>query len=418
MKFFEVVGLSRKTLSALFILKILFGLAVWYVYTFYYTKRWQNDVFKFFDDGAIMYSAIHQHPMHYFQMVLGINTDAIYLEPYYKQMANWYKPWAAATYHNNRIIIQFNALVHLFSFGYYNVHTVFMCFLSFIGLTAIYKTLVVFVQDKKMELTVAVFLIPSVLFWGSGVLKEGITLFSLGILVYFFSLFVFTEKTINYFVWIVFSALILAFTKVYVFVALLPSLIALGLIKGFNIKRVFLTFLSIHLICFLVTVNLYRVKPEWDILKVLQHKQWTLVALAENGNAGSLISTPSLKSNTLSFIKNSPVGIVNTLFRPTILESKTIFMLVSSLENLLLFFLMLITLFFFKKPDKEILPMFYTSMFFVVVLALLIGIVNPVLGSIVRFRIPLLPFFAYIFIVLLNKQKLLKKLPFLGTILK
>src|ERR1019366_2576467 len=65
------------------------------------------DVFKFYDDAAIMFSAIHHHPMHYVQMVLGINTDASYLTPYYKQMWNWYKPWAAATYHNNRIIIQF-----------------------------------------------------------------------------------------------------------------------------------------------------------------------------------------------------------------------------------------------------------------------------------------------------------------------
>jgi hypothetical protein len=416
--FFEVDGLSRKALSALFILKIIFGLAVWFVYTFYYTDRLANDVFKFFDDGAIMFSAIYQHPMHYLQMILGIDTNAPYLEPYYKKMANWYKPWAAATYHNNRIIIQFNAIVHLFSFGYYNVHTVFMSFLSFVGLTGIYKIFIPLLKDKKRELAIAVFLIPSALFWGSGVLKEGITLFSLGMMLFFFYQYVFIQKTLKYLVWIIFTAMILAFTKIYVFVAIFPSLVALVLIKKLNIKSMFIVFLLIHLLFFFISVNLFQLNPEWDILKALSHKQWSLTTIAEQENAGSLITTKVLESTTISFIKNAPEAIINTLFRPTIFESKTLFMFVSGLENLFFVIVVLISLFFFKIPEKKALPLFFTSIFFVITLALLIGIVNPVLGSIVRFRIPLLPFFAIIFIVLIDKQKLLIKLPFLQTVLK
>jgi hypothetical protein len=212
--------------------------------------------------------------------------------------------------------------------------------------------------------------------------------------------------------------MILAFTKIYVFVAIFPSLVALVLIKKLNIKSMFIVFLLIHLLFFFISVNLFQLNPEWDILKALSHKQWSLTTIAEQENAGSLITTKVLESTTISFIKNAPEAIINTLFRPTIFESKTLFMFVSGLENLFFVIVVLISLFFFKIPEKKALPLFFTSIFFVITLALLIGIVNPVLGSIVRFRIPLLPFFAIIFIVLIDKQKLLIKLPFLQTVLK
>lgn len=418
MNFFDVEGLSRKTISVFFLIKILFGFAVWCVYTFYYTERANNDIFRFFDDAVIMFNAIYHHPMHYVQMVLGINTDASYLKPYYKQMANWYKPWAAATYHNNRIIIQFNALVHLFSFGYYNVHTVFMCFLSFLGLTGIYKTFVPLMKDKTKELAFAVFLIPSVLFWGSGVLKEGIIIFALGIFLYYSYQYFFVKRSVIGLLSIVFLAMILAFTKIYVFLAIAPSILALIFVKKTGTKHVFLKFLGVHVLLFIIAVNLYRLNSNWDILRELKHKQWALTEIAEIGNAGSLISTKKLEPNTIGLIKNTPEAIMNTLFRPHLFEAKSLFMLMSAMENLLLIILIILSFVFIKKPNNESLPLLYTSIFFVFCLALIIGLVNPVLGSIVRFRIPLLPFFAIIFILLLDKEKMIARMPFLKQVLK
>lgn len=418
LNFFDAIGLSRKTISFFFLIKILFGLGVWCVYTFYYTDRSANDTFKFFDDAGIMFSAIYHHPMHYVQMVLGINTDASYLIPYYKQMANWYKPWEAATFHNNRIIIQFNAFVHLFSFGYYNVHTVFMCFLSLVGLTGIYKTFVLLLKNKSKELAFAVFLIPSVLFWGSGVLKEGIILFALGLFIFYSYHYLFSKRSLIGFVWIVFSAIILAFTKIYVFAAIMPCFLALILIKTTGNKYVFVKFLGVHFLLFIMAINVYRVNNEWDVLKSLKHKQWAFTEIAKRGNAGSLIATRTLQPNTIGLIENTPEAITNTLFRPHLFEAGSLFMFMSALENLLLILLIIASVVFFKKPHKEALPLLYLSIFFVFSLALLIGLVNPVLGSIVRFRIPLLPFLAIIFILLLDKEKMIKTIPFLKHVLK
>lgn len=405
-------GLSRRTVSLLFILKVLSGVAVWFVYTYYYTNRSGNDVFRFFDDAGIMFGAIYDHPYHYIQMVLGIDLGTSDLHQYYQNMANWYKPWASASYHNNRLIIQFNALVYLFSFGYYNVHTVFMCFLSMVGLVGVYKTFSPFLKDKTVLLTCAVFLIPSVLFWGSGLLKEGIILFALGMLIYKMSQFLFVKKTVPSFIWLLFCLAVLSFTKVYILIALAPSLIMLIVLKKVGKKKLFFKFLGIHLLLFILSVNVYRINPKWDVLKVLSYKQWSFKLIANQEAAGSLIQTNKLKPTTISFLNNAPEAVVNTLFRPYFFEAKTLFMFVSGLENLVLIIVALLCLVFFKKPDEKALPLLYTSLFFVFSLALIIGIVNPVLGSIVRFRIPLLPFYAISFIFLLDKEKLLKRLPF------
>ncbi len=420
MSFFDVEGLSRKTISIFFIIKILFGLAVWWVYTFYYTTRSFNDIFNLFDDAATMYSVIHHHPMHYFQMVSGINSDAPYLKPYYNQMSNWNQPSAAAMFHNNRILIQFNAFVYLFSFGYYNVHTVFMCFISLIGLTSIYKTFIPLMKNKIKELAFAVFLIPSVLFWGSGILKEGIILFGLGMLIYSFYQFLFCKISLTGFFWIIFSSIVLSQTKIYVFVAIVPSFLSLILLKWTGNKHIFLKFLGVHLLVFILAVNMYRVNAKWDMLDALQYKQWIFTVIAKRWHAGSLIETNTLPfhPNIISLIKNAPEAIVNTLFRPHLFESKTFFMLLSALENMFLIILIFTSFLFFKKPDKESLPLLYTSVFFVLTLALSIGFVSPVLGAIVRFRVPLLPFFAIIFILLSDKEKMIKRMPFLQRILK
>jgi len=51
MEFFSIEGLSRKEISAIFILKIIAGVVLYLIYTYYYTDRKSADIFKYFDDG-------------------------------------------------------------------------------------------------------------------------------------------------------------------------------------------------------------------------------------------------------------------------------------------------------------------------------------------------------------------------------
>jgi len=412
-KFFELQELSKRTISYIFLLKIGCGILLWIIYTYYYTDRNTSDIFKFYDDAKYIYHALPEHPLHYLQMVLGINADAEQLKPYYSQMHNWYRPWEGARFHDNKLIIQFNALVYLFSFGYYNVHTVFMCFLSLIGLTGIYKTFSPLVPDKRKELAATIFLVPSVLFWASGVLKEGIIIFALGMIIYHINKCLYGNvNRLRHFLFFLLSALLLFLAKMYVFVAIVPVIVSLVIVKLTGNKFIFLKFTGVHLLFFLIAVNLYRLNTEWDIMLFLHQKQMGFIQTAITERAGSYITIDYLKPNVISLFKNTPQAIFNSIFRPHLFESRSLFIIISALENLFLSILLITTIIFFKKPEKEVLPWLYACAFFVVVLSLLIGLLTPILGSIVRYRVPIVPFFTISLIVLLDKDKLKKRLFF------
>src|ERR1051326_242528 len=118
LNFFEAEGLSRNSLSVFFCIKLLAGIALWWIYTFYYTDRSTADIYKYFDDSKIMYDALWKHPTDYFKMLFAIGNDNPYFDVnYYSHMNYWYREFDNKIYNDSHTIIRFNAFVRLFSFG-------------------------------------------------------------------------------------------------------------------------------------------------------------------------------------------------------------------------------------------------------------------------------------------------------------
>ncbi len=423
MKFFDVDGISKRTFSLLFILKLIFGFSLWAIYTFYYTDRATADIYKYFDDSAVIYNTLQTNPIDYFKLLFGIGNNTPSFDHYYSEMNYWARKVDSNIYNDSHTIIRFNAAVRIFSFGYYNVHTVVICFLSLIGLTAIYKTFVTHLQDKKRELLFAVFLLPSVLFWGSGVLKEGLIFFALGLLIYY-STKLFKIKSI---IACIAMALLLAFSKFYVWLAIFPSIILLLWINKTSSKKVFLKFILVVLIVGGIGLNIDSIVDIQNPLVTLSLKQNEFNQLAtgqltdSNNNpiptANSLIQIKTLEPTFYSFFKNSPQALINTLFRPYIWELKSPLILLAGLETLLILFTSLL-IFLFIKPLKEIKWTYVLFCFsFVLIQFLIIGETTPILGAIARYKTIALPFLAIGLLFLIDKEKLLKKMSFLKKIL-
>jgi hypothetical protein len=130
----------------------------------------------------------------YAEFISGINDTDPQLETYVKQMKNWSAhsdQWLSYTqtrnfniFNSNRIITRFNALLWPISLGNMYTHVLFMCFLSLCGLTALFRLLTRRLREKQFPLFIVIFLWPSVLFWCSGVLKDGLIISALYILLY------------------------------------------------------------------------------------------------------------------------------------------------------------------------------------------------------------------------------------------
>lgn len=366
-----------------------------------------------------MYDALSSKPTHYFKMLLGIGNNTPEFDTYYSEMNYWSKKYNGGGYNDSHTIIRLNAFMRIFSFGYYNVNTIFMCFLSLIGLTAIYKTFIKHLNDKSTELVLVVFFLPSVMFWGSGVLKEGLILFSLGILIFVIQQKLSLKTTII----LILAIMLLALSKFYLWLAILPSLLFLFWIRNTSIKRVGLKFFIVISVLAVIGLNVDRFAKLQNPLITLSQKQLDFKKLA----AGELVDTnnkPILPANSaihinelqptlISFVKNSPQAILNVLLRPFLWEANSPFLLLAALENtLIILFISFCVI--FRRPLNTIrweYVLFCLS--FVIIQFVIIGEITPIMGAIVRYKVPTMPFLLIAFLYILDKEKVQSYFPVL-----
>lgn len=410
LRFFQVDELTKKITVSLFIIKVISGTILTLIYTYYYTDYENSDIYKYFDDSYLMYKSLASNPIDYIKMVSGIGCDNQYFhDTYFSKMAFWYKEWDYHLYNDNRTVIRFNAIVRLFSFGSIHVHTVVMSFLSFIGLFSIYKLFINFIKDKNILLIFSIFLLPSVLFWTSGVLKEGLLIFAFGLMIYkFYNLL--NKFTILDFSIFAISVFILSLVKFYILLAAVPGIIALIWLKYTDYKQPLLKFLIVHLSLFIIAINI-------DYLLLVLHKKQKdfIVSLDDLSLVGSYFKIPTLEPNAWSLIKNIPIAIFNTMFRPFILEANSVVVLVAAFENLIIIFAIILSLIFFKLKGISNKSWFWFCVFFTIIVFALCGLVTPVMGALVRYKVPALPFLFLIFVFLIDYERLKKYIPFIPS---
>lgn len=402
--FFKLKGLPTFFPTAAFLLKILAGITLTLIYTHYYPTRNTADIFKYFDDSKVMYDAAFTNFYDFARMLTGIGNDSPYFnENYYDKMNWWYRQSAGNLYNDSHIIIRFNTLVRFFSFGNFHVHTIFMCFLSFAGCTALYKAFSIFIQNKEKQLFICVFLLPSVWFWSSGVLKEGIVFFAIAFLLYsFFNFFVLKKYTAFYFVVFLLGILLLFYLKFYLFASLLPALLAFI----FPCKKILLKYLLAFgfYLGFIVLISV--IYPNFSPITLLSEKQQDFMELAEKENAGSVVKVYKLENSYVNLLKNIPYAIKNLFLLPFVFTGKIGIELPAAVENSVFQIGLLFSFFFRNKLTKAETNFMWLCLSFSVFLFLLIGTTTPVLGAIVRYKTPALPFLFAVLLLLSNHSKL------------
>jgi hypothetical protein len=406
-------GLSPNIVSFIFLLKIGFGFLLYAIYYYYYgNNRFTSDAFRFYDDSLVIYETLKTEPSHFFRLLFGVNLDRPETIGYLNEMNFWTRQYTHGLFTDNQTIIRLNAIFDIFSLGNYHVHTVFMCFLTLIGLTAVYKAFVPFLQNKKLFLMTGIFLIPSVLFWGSGVLKEGIVLFGFGLLV-LSTFHLANQLTAKYLIVFLSSILLLLFIKVYVIIALTPCIIGYLLLRKYDRWRTSITYFSIVLIGCLVSLGVHNNVPQADIISKLDSKQFDFINMTKKQNPGSGFYLERLNNEPIAFIKAIPTAVVNSAFRPFLWDSNSILMLYNAIENVVLFLFGILCLLLSKKQANIDFPLVGFCLTFILLLYLFIGWTTPISGAIVRYKIQAWPLFMTLFLLILDEQKLYSKLPYL-----
>ena len=164
-------------------------------------------------------------------------------------------------------------------------------------------------------------------------------------------------------------------------------------------------FLVVHAVVIGGALGMGHGLPGPNLVDLLATQQRDFTGMVREVAAGSLIELPVLEPSLGSLLRNAPHALYVTYLAPVLGWSFGPMALAAAAENLALLILMALLLsrtHRYRRPDLPLL-LFFLS--FLVLLALLIGWTTPVLGAVVRYRMPLLPFLIMSCLLVLEPQR-------------
>ena len=309
---------------------------------------------------------------------------------------------------NEYFVIRVAAVFALLSFNTYTVIAVLFATITFTGMWAMYVTFAKIRPQVYKELAIAVFFLPSVFFWGSGLLKDSLCLGALGWLFYAFYRGAIERKSVLRCAIMGTGAVGVIFAmKTYILLAFMPPALLWVFnesTRGIQSKALRLAakplFLSVGLLVSgYAFVQISAADARFDVEKIGAQSKLTAeylqgVSKTEQGSGYNI----GEQDGTLGgMAKLAPQALVVALFRPFLWEARNPTMALSALEATYFLVLTLRILWrvgFFKTMALiGSTPVLTLCFVFSLVFAISVGISSGNFGTLVRYKIPLMPFY-------------------------
>lgn len=315
----------------------------------------------------------------------------------------------------------------IFSLFCFNTHLVLSCFFAFfcfLGLWQFYRTALKFFPSFHLVFAIAVFLPPSVIFWGSGIMKDTIALGSLGFLFASSMNVVYFRKRTFFQLSILMATSILLYSmKSYLLLIYIAAFAIWGFLKfQESLKNPVLKLLSLPfatvtgLVVGYFGVTQIAQSTEYNSIETIQERVYIYQMDHTLRAGGSTYSLDVDVTSPISVIAAFPQAINVTLFRPYPWEASSIVVFITSAEATI-YFLVTLYILFTTGPFQTFRNVFgdpELAMFlaFTITFAFAIGITSYNFGALARFKIQLLPFFGCALAILYRKPKVKRKMKY------
>jgi len=400
-----ITGLTLKIVGAVFI-----GM----VYEYYYEG---GDTMNFFHDAQIINSAFADSPVTWLNLLLHNPNE--YTINYYNYISQLYWYQDAPSFS----VAALAALIGLPLGTTYLPTAVIFAALSFSGIWALFRTFVRVYPDLVKPVAIAVLFIPSVIVWGSGMFKDTICVFGVGWLTYgIFQMLVQKNFTLGNICVTVLSIWVVARVKIYILVAFVPALIiwvlSLYTSKMRNaaarvLVKLLVLLLALACSAYIMTSMGEDVLGRYSLENIEQTAQstrwWIMYSSGDEGSAYDLGEMKGIGDMLLKF----PLAVNVTLFRPYLWESRKIIILASALEATIFLFVTIKVIATvglrrcWHTISNDLTIQF--CLIFALVFAFAVGISTGNFGSLSRYKIPCLPFYALSLLVIYYKNRALNK---------
>jgi len=387
---------TRKYFIPALTVKFVGAIALGLIYQFYYSG---GDTYNYYDHTKITYHAFTDSPLLGLKLLFANGEYDPATIKYTSQMY-WYK--APTEY----FVIRVASFFAYLSFDTYSVIGIFFAALSFTGIWAMYVTFVRISPLAYKKLAFAVFFLPSVFFWGSGLMKDSLCIGALGWVFYGFYHVAIEKRNILFAA--IFGAIgvyTLVAVKVYILLSFMPP--ALIWIFNENNQRIRSAALRIFLkplflllgvgASYFGAVNLTAGDAKYDVDKLGERTKVNQKYLTTYVDNGSSYNIGTIDGSLGSIVRVAPQAIIVAIYRPFLFEVRNPVMLLSALEATLMIYLT-VSLFYKTGVLKTLRliigkPVLVFCFLFVIIFAIGVGTNSGNFGTLVRYKIPLMPFY-------------------------
>ncbi|MBA3681800.1 MAG: hypothetical protein H0W73_11655 [Bacteroidetes bacterium] len=162
------------------------------------------DAGKFYTDAATINSYAYTEPFGYLKLLFGLQDESPGTN-LYDNFITHTTQWDNGRlkdylYNDNRVVIRVYSLLHFIAFNSYYVHALISCFLSFISITFLYRSIKDFFVGKELFVLLILCFLPALWFYTGALLKEGLVLFILGSTLYLFKQYFLRDRKWYYFI--------------------------------------------------------------------------------------------------------------------------------------------------------------------------------------------------------------------------
>lgn len=384
------------------VLKLLGAIAFCMVYSFYYDGGDTNAYFRsskaianlfsknFSVAFSILMNNLTMENHHYFDYATGI--------------PEWYMYKRAETFAAARYTVPFTFLGMKTFFTTSLLVSVF----SYIGVWRLFTLFTRLYPVYTKYLAMSILYIPSFIFWGSGIMKDTYIVGAVCWFTYnFYMVFIAREKVVINLVFLIFNFWLIATLKAYIVSALFLGMFFwlnsayLNKIKSFVVKA--LVFPAIIVLILFSSVYVFKNISELlgdygsvdSAIKRAQITQQDLLRSEQYGDNNYDLG--EIDGSVSGLLQKAPLAVFTAIYRPSIIEVGSITVLFSVLENSVL---LLVTLYILLKTKTIRLirvirsnPIIQYSLAFSLVLAFGVGLASANFGALVRYKIPVIPFY-------------------------
>ncbi len=400
--------------------KIIGGLAFAMVYTYYYT--YGGDSMAYYEDAT----SITNYFFHD-----AINALSVLWNP-----ENVSAPEAQELVRQFRLehkgtefpVVRAASILNILGMNSYFSTTILFASCSFFGVWHFFLVFAKRYPHIAKQLAIAVLFIPSVFFWGSGIMKDSMVIGFLGVMLY--SIDRFLEAGVKRFFWamvILLCGQIIFSVKAYVVIALAPAIVIWVVLSVKDrIKNKFVRGIIVPVLMVISVLGmalsiefLGRYQERYSLENFFNSaysmQTWHYQEgenTSDNHGRGSSYTLGDYEPTILGTLKKFPAAVNATFFRPYFWEVKNVAMLASAIES---FVMLLFTLFIFiglgffrvlKLLLKD--PFLLMSFSFAIFFAFAVGFTSYNFGALGRYKIPCIPFFVASLLILNHKVKEIK----------